>query len=71
MPIGKLGPLPEVSCDNDFHGRTLSVLSFTRSKDVQKTNFPELPVMRIKFCTVDSDLQIDQLGYILKDHQFY
>ena len=25
--------------------------------------------MRIKFCTVDSDLQIDQLEYILKEHR--
>lgn len=65
----KMGPLPGVSCDNDFHGRTLGALSFTRSKEVQKTNFPELPVMRIKFCTVDSDLQIDQLEYLLKEHR--
>jgi 4-aminobutyrate aminotransferase len=65
----KMGALPGVSCKNDFHGRTLGALSFTKSKEVQKTNFPELPVKRIKFCTVDSDLQFDQLEYILKEHR--
>ncbi|MFW9881914.1 MAG: aspartate aminotransferase family protein, partial [Candidatus Thorarchaeota archaeon] len=65
----KMGPLPGVSCNNDFHGRTLGALSFTMSKEVQKTNFPSLPVKRIKFCTVDSDLQINQLEYILKERK--
>jgi 4-aminobutyrate aminotransferase len=57
----KMGPLLGVSCKGDFHGRTLGALSFTMSKKVQKTNFPELPVKRIKFCTADSDPQINQL----------
>lgn len=61
-----MGPLPGVSCYSDFHGRTLGALSFTLSKVVQKTNFPELPVKRIEFCTVDSDPQIDQLEELLK-----
>ena len=64
-----MGPLPGVSCNKDFHGRTLGALSFTMSKEVQKNNFPELPVKRIKFCTVDSDLQISQLEQLLKEHR--
>jgi len=39
------------------------------SKEVQKTNFPELPVKRIKFCIVDSDPQINQLESLLKEHK--
>jgi len=65
----KMGPLPGVSCNSDFHGRTLGALSFTMSKDVQKSNFPELPVKRIKFCTVDTDLQINQLEDLLKEYR--
>ena len=65
----KLGPLPGVSCKGDFHGRTLGALSFTMSKKVQKTNFPELPVKRIKFCTADSDPQINQLESLLREHK--
>ncbi|HEY7778068.1 MAG TPA: aminotransferase class III-fold pyridoxal phosphate-dependent enzyme [Nitrososphaeraceae archaeon] len=65
----KMGPLPGVSCYNDFHGRTLGALSFTMSKEVHKTNFPELPVKRIKFCIVDSDPQIYELENILKQHR--
>jgi 4-aminobutyrate aminotransferase len=65
----KMGPLPGVSCNKDFHGRTLGALSFTMSKEVQKSNFPELPVKRIKFCTIDSDLQISQLELLLKEHR--
>jgi len=63
----KMGPLPGISCISDFHGRTLGALSFTLSKEVQKTNFPELPVKRIKFCTDDSDPQINQLESLLKN----
>ena len=37
----KMGPLLGVSCNGDFHGRTLGALSFTMSKKVQNTNFPE------------------------------
>ena len=65
----KMGPLPGISCISDFHGRTLGALSFTLSKEVQKTNFPELPVKRIKFCTDDSDLQINQLESLLKEYK--
>lgn len=65
----KMGSLPGVSCNSDFHGRTLGALSFTMSKEVQKTNFPELPVKRIKFCTVDTDLQINQLEDLLKEYR--
>src|SRR4029079_4562359 len=65
----KKGPLPGVSCQGDFHGRTLGALRFTMSKKVQKTNFPELPVKRIKFCTVDSDPQINQLESLLREHK--
>ena len=65
----KMGTLPGVSCYSDFHGRTLGELSFTFSREVQKTNFPELPVKRIKFCTVDSDPQINQLESLLKEYK--
>ena len=65
----KMGPLPGISCISDFHGRTLGALSFTLSKEVQKTNFPELPVKRIKFCTEDSDPQINQLESLLKEYK--
>jgi 4-aminobutyrate aminotransferase len=65
----KTGPLPGISCISDFHGRTLGALSFTLSKEVQKTNFPELPVKRIKFCTDDSDPQINQLEGLLKEYK--
>jgi 4-aminobutyrate aminotransferase len=65
----KMGPLPGISCISDFHGRTLGALSFTLSKEVQKTNFPELPVKRIKFCTVDSDPQINQIESLLKEYR--
>jgi 4-aminobutyrate aminotransferase len=65
----KMGPLPGISCVSDFHGRTLGALSFTLSKEVQKTNFPELPVKRIKFCTEDSDPQINQLESLLKEYK--
>ena len=64
-----MGPLPGISCNNAFHGRTLGALSFTLSKEVQKTNFPELPVKRIEFCTVDSDPQINQLEKLLKEYK--
>ena len=65
----KMGPLPGISCISDFHGRTLGALSFTLSKEVQKTNFPELLVKRIKFCTDDSDPQINQLESLLKEYK--
>ncbi len=65
----KMGPLLGISCNSDFHGRTLGALSFTLSKEVQKTNFPELLVKRIKFCTDDSDPQINQLESLLKEYR--
>ncbi|CAE6489813.1 MAG: aminotransferase class III-fold pyridoxal phosphate-dependent enzyme [Candidatus Nitrosotenuis sp.] len=65
----KMGPLPGVSCKNAFHGRTLGALTFTSSKPVQKTNFPELPVLRIKFCTTDDDPEINSAEDILKENK--
>lgn len=64
----KMGALPGISCINAFHGRTLGALSFTFSKEIQKANFPELPVKRIKFCTsdADADAEIDSLENLLK-----
>lgn len=58
--------LPGVSCTGAFHGRTLGALSFTYSKPVQKVGFPQLPVLRIKFCTSDSDPEIDAIDRILE-----
>lgn len=60
---------PGMSCVNAFHGRTLGALSFTYSKPVQKTGFPELPVLRIKFCTSDSDPEIGAAENILKHNK--
>lgn len=65
----KMGPLIGIACNGDFHGRTLGALSFTMSKEIQKTNFPELPVKRIKFCTSDSDPEINQLESLIKEHK--
>lgn len=65
----KMGPLIGISCNGDFHGRTLGALSFTMSKEIQKTNFPELPVKRIKFCTTDSDPEINQLERLIKEYK--
>lgn len=65
----KMGALPGVSCINAFHGRTLGALSFTFSKEVQKANFPELQVKRIKFCTDDNDNEIDSLEKLLKQYK--
>jgi 4-aminobutyrate aminotransferase len=60
--------LPGVSCRGAFHGRTLGALSFTYSKPVQKEGFPELPVIRIKFCTDDGDAEIDAIDNVLKEN---
>jgi 4-aminobutyrate aminotransferase len=60
------GPLVGVSCYGAFHGRTLGALTFTYSKPVQKKNFPELPVKRIKFCTKDNDPDIDEINKVLE-----
>jgi 4-aminobutyrate aminotransferase len=65
----KMGALPGVSCINAFHGRTLGALTFTFSKEVQKANFPELQVKRIKFCTADNDDEIDALENLLKQYR--
>src|SRR5919198_1399878 len=61
--------LPGLSCINAFHGRTLGALSFTFSKPVQKANFPELPVRRIKFCIDDNDSEIDLVQKLLKENK--
>jgi 4-aminobutyrate aminotransferase len=61
--------LPGVSCSNAFHGRTLGALSFTFSKPIQKANFPELPVKKIKFCINDNDLEIDSIEKLLKENK--
>ncbi len=65
----KMGPLLGISCLGAFHGRTLGALSFTFSRPVHKSNFPELPVKRIKFCTVDDDAEIDAVEKILKENK--
>jgi len=61
--------IPGVSCINAFHGRTLGALSFTFSKPVQKKGYPELPAMRIKFCTSDSDPEIDSAEKLLAENK--
>jgi 4-aminobutyrate aminotransferase len=61
--------LPGMSCANAFHGRTLGALSFTFSKPVQKKGYPELPVMRIKFCMSDSDPEIDAAEKLLAENK--
>lgn len=61
--------LPGMSCVNAFHGRTLGGLSFTFSKPVQKKGYPELPVLRIKFCTSDSDPEIDAAEKLLSENK--
>lgn len=63
------GPLPGIACINAFHGRTLGALAFTFSKDVQKVNFPELPVKRIKFCISDNDPEIDNIQGIASEYK--
>lgn len=61
--------LPGVSCSGAFHGRTLGALSFTFSKPLQKAGFPELPVMRIKFCRDDDDPEIESIDKILEKNK--
>jgi 4-aminobutyrate aminotransferase len=61
--------LPGVSCTGAFHGRTLGALSFTFSKPVQKDGFPELPVLRIKFCTKDDDPEVDAVDKALDENK--
>ncbi len=65
----KMGPLFGISCKNAFHGRTLGALTFTSSKPVQKFNFPELPALRIKFCTTDNDPEIESAEKLLKENK--
>ncbi|MEM4399441.1 MAG: aminotransferase class III-fold pyridoxal phosphate-dependent enzyme, partial [Candidatus Nitrosocaldus sp.] len=65
----RMGALPGVSCINAFHGRTLGALTFTFSKPVQKSNFPELPVKRIKFCSSDDDPEIDAVENMLRENK--
>lgn len=61
--------LPGVSCIGAFHGRTLGALTFTLSKPVQKAGFPELPVLRIKFCTGDNDPDMDAVERLLGENK--
>jgi len=61
--------MPGVSCINAFHGRTLGALSFTFSKPVQKAGFPELPVLRIKFCSSDADSEVDSIHKLLEQNK--
>jgi 4-aminobutyrate aminotransferase len=65
----QMGPLIGISCNNAFHGRTLGALTFTSSKPIHKFNFPELPVLRIKFCTTDNDPEIEAAEKILKENK--
>ncbi len=65
----KMGPYIGIGCNNAFHGRTLGALTFTSSKPLYKLNFPELPVLRIKFCTTDDDPEIDAAEKILKENK--
>lgn len=65
----KRGPLTGISCYGAFHGRTLGALTFTYSKPVQKKNFPEFKVKRIKFCTKDDDPNIDDIDKILNEQK--
>ena len=65
----RTGPLPGISCINAFHGRTLGALAFTFSKEIQKINFPELPVKRLKFCISDHDPQIDNIRDIASEYK--
>jgi 4-aminobutyrate aminotransferase len=65
----KNGPLPGISCLNAFHGRTLGALTFTFSKEVQKSNFPEFPAKRIKFCTSDDDPEIDAIEKLASEYK--
>jgi 4-aminobutyrate aminotransferase len=61
--------LPGLSCTNAFHGRTLGALSFTFSKPIQKAGYPELPALRIKFCTDENDSEIESLQKILESNK--
>jgi 4-aminobutyrate aminotransferase len=61
--------LPGLSCTNAFHGRTLGALSFTLSKPIQKAGYPELPALRIKFCTDENDSEIESLQKILESNK--
>lgn len=61
--------LPGVSCTGAFHGRTLGALSFTFSKPVQKAGFPELAVLRVKFCTSDGDPEVDAAERVLAENR--
>ncbi|MFY9301659.1 MAG: aminotransferase class III-fold pyridoxal phosphate-dependent enzyme [Candidatus Nitrosotenuis sp.] len=65
----KMGPLVGIGCNNAFHGRTLGALTFTSSKPDYKLNFPELAVLRIKFCITDDDPEIDAAEKILKENK--
>ena len=61
--------LPGLSCTNAFHGRTLGALSFTLSKPIQKKGYPELPALRIKFCTDENDPEIESIQKVLESNK--
>ena len=64
----KMGPLLGISCIGAFHGRTLGALTFTYSKDIQKTNYPQLRYRRIPFCTSDTEAAINDIyGVVDRD----
>jgi len=62
----KKGPLPGVSCTGAFHGRSLGALTFTDSKAAQKKNYPEINHETIKFCTKDSDPEVNGLQELIE-----
>ncbi len=61
----KMGPLLGISCIGAFHGRTLGALSFTYSKDIQKTNYPQLRYRRIPFCTSDTEAAVQDVHSVV------
>lgn len=64
----RLGPLTGISCIGAFHGRTLGALTFTYSKEVQKTNYPQLKYRRIPFCTSETSAAINDVwGVVDRD----
>ncbi len=65
----KKGALPGLSFENSFHGRTLGALSVTSSKEVQKNNFPEFPIKRLKFCMENNDPEIDRIEKMIKNNK--
>jgi 4-aminobutyrate aminotransferase len=69
MSVNSPSTMPGISCINAFHGRTLGALTFTFSKPVQKKGYPELAVLRIKFCTSDGDPEMEAVEKLLKENK--